>query len=76
MINWFSKQQRDQKRKEAQDKKLREERYSSFDKGDGLLFEKGDLSFSDLHKIAISQTSPQQISGRQELFENIINDFI
>ncbi len=53
-------------------KKLRTERYASFDNGDGAKFEKGDLSLEDLSKIANSKGEPQQISGKQELYEQII----
>ncbi len=56
-------------------KKLRAERYASFDNGDGASFEQGQLSLSDLAAIARSQGGIQQKSGRQELFENIINQF-
>jgi xylose isomerase len=56
--------------------KLRKERYSSFAKGDGLKFEKGELSLVDLRKIAIENGEPQQISGKQELYESLINMYI
>ncbi|HXA00471.1 MAG TPA: xylose isomerase [Cytophagaceae bacterium] len=57
-------------------KKLRKERYASFDNGDGAKFEKGQLSFEELRDIAIKNDEPQQISGKQERFENIINQYI
>ena len=55
--------------------KLREERYASFSKGKGKDFEKGKLSLKDLAKIANKVGEPKQRSGKQELFENIINRF-
>ncbi|MBI1227742.1 MAG: xylose isomerase [Bacteroidetes bacterium] len=55
--------------------KLRAERYASFDKGKGKDFEKGKLSLKDLAKIAEVVGEPKQRSGKQELFENIINRF-
>ncbi|MCF8245017.1 MAG: xylose isomerase [Saprospiraceae bacterium] len=55
--------------------KLREERYASFNKGKGRDFEKGKLSLKDLAKIANEVGEPKQRSGKQELFENIINRF-
>ncbi len=55
---------------------LRKKRYASFDIGKGLAFEKGNLSLEDLHLLAIKSEEPNQISGKQELFENIINQFI
>ncbi|MCM8568435.1 xylose isomerase [Gramella jeungdoensis] len=53
-------------------KNLREERYSSFDSGEGARFEKGELSLEDLSDIARKSGEPKQISGKQELFEQII----
>jgi len=55
---------------------LRKERYASFDDGEGALFENGKLSLSDLHKIAGNASDPVQKSGKQELFENILNQYI
>lgn len=55
---------------------LRKERYASFDSGDGSLFEKGKLTLKDLHKIAGNAAEPGQKSGKQELFENILNQYI
>ncbi|MBU6169270.1 MAG: xylose isomerase [Bacteroidetes bacterium] len=55
---------------------LRKERYASFDAGEGALFENGKLSLTDLHKIAGNAANPVQKSGKQELFENILNQYI
>jgi xylose isomerase len=55
---------------------LRAERYASFDEGDGALFENGKLKLSDLARIAKANGEPAQRSGRQELFENLINNLI
>ncbi|MDI1256161.1 MAG: xylose isomerase [Flavobacterium sp.] len=52
--------------------KLREERYSSFDAGKGAAFEKGQLTLKDLNAYARENGEPKAISGRQELFEQII----
>ncbi len=57
-------------------KKIRADRYASFDAGDGAAFEKGGLSLTDLHKIASSSSEPATRSGKQEWLENIINDYI
>ncbi|MAO66642.1 MAG: xylose isomerase [Balneola sp.] len=57
-------------------KKLRTERYSSFDSGDGKAFEEGKLSLEDLREIALKNGEPKMRSGKQELFENIINNNI
>ncbi|WP_298486898.1 xylose isomerase [uncultured Maribacter sp.] len=56
--------------------KLREERYSSFDSGKGKDFEAGKLSLQDLYKIAQENGELKLQSGKQELFENIINQYI
>lgn len=56
--------------------KMRKERYASFDSGNGLLFEQGKLTFEELRELAIKNGEPAQLSGRQELFENLINGFI
>tara|TARA_R110002049_G_scaffold44064_3_gene129185 strand:+ start:2779 stop:4104 length:1326 start_codon:yes stop_codon:yes gene_type:complete len=56
--------------------KLREERYSSFDSGKGKDFENGKLSLQDLYKIAQENGELQLKSGKQELFENIINQYV
>lgn len=57
-------------------RKLRTKRYSSFDGGDGAAFEAGKLTLSDLKNIALRDGEPAQISGKQELFEMIINQYI
>ncbi|WP_339662930.1 xylose isomerase [uncultured Polaribacter sp.] len=55
---------------------LREKRYSSFDAGKGKDFEAGKLELSDLYKIAQENGELTLQSGKQELFENIINQHI
>ena len=55
---------------------LREKRYSSFDSGQGKDFETGKLELSDLYKIAQENGELSLQSGKQELFENIINQYI
>ena len=56
--------------------KLRTQRYSSFDSGNGKAFEEGKLSLTDLYKIAQENGELNLQSGKQELFENIINQYI
>ena len=56
--------------------KLRNLRYASFEDGDGKRFEKGALSLEELSNIALNGKSPERISGNQELYENILNQFI
>lgn len=54
----------------------RKERYASFDSGDGQAFENGTLSLADLHGIASKAGEPQQRSGRQEAYENLLNQYL
>ena len=56
--------------------KLRKDRYSSFDSGKGADFESGKLKLEDLYKIASENGELNLQSGKQELFENIINQHI
>lgn len=55
---------------------LRTERYSSFDSGKGKDFEEGKLNFNDLYKIAQDNGELSLKSGKQEYFENLINQYI
>ncbi|MEM0992307.1 MAG: xylose isomerase [Bacteroidota bacterium] len=55
---------------------LRAKRYSSFDVEAGKAFEAGQLDLAGLAAIAEKQGEPQQRSGQQELFENILNYYI
>ncbi len=55
---------------------LRKERYASFDNGDGKAFEQGKLILEDLSKLAHKNGTPKRISGKQELYENIVNQYI
>jgi xylose isomerase len=56
--------------------KLRKQRYASFDSGKGKDFEQGKLTLKDLSSLAESNGEPQQISGKQEYIENLINKFV
>ncbi len=57
-------------------KKIRRERYASFDTDKGRAFEEGKLSLEDLRAYAIEKGEPQTLSGRQEYLENLINRYI
>ena len=57
-------------------RKMRRERYASYDAGKGKDFEAGKLTLENLREIAIRNGEPEQISGKQELYEAIINQFI
>lgn len=57
-------------------KKFRSDRYSSFDVDKGKEFVDGKLSLEDLRAYAIETGEPEQLSGRQEYLENIVNRHI
>ena len=54
---------------------LLEERYASFTTGKGLDFVRDALSLNDLYNHAKVTGALEQISGKQELFENILNQY-
>ncbi|HTN38322.1 MAG TPA: xylose isomerase [Arachidicoccus sp.] len=56
--------------------KLRQDRYSSFDSGAGKDYEAGKLTLEDLRNYAAEHGEPAMISGRQEYYENLINQHI
>lgn len=49
------------------------ERYASFDGGKGKEFEEGKLSLEDIVAYAKQNGEPEQISGKQELYETIVS---
>jgi len=55
---------------------MRKERYASFDNGKGKDFESGKLTLEDLREHALSNGEPKALSGKQELYENLLNQFI
>lgn len=57
-------------------KKIRSDRYNSFDNGKGKDFEQGILSLEDLRELAVKKGEPKIISGKQEYLENLINNWI
>ena len=61
---------------ESEYKKWRTERYASFDSGKGAEFEAGKLSLTDLRDYALANGEPKLISGKQELYEQLINLYI
>ena len=52
------------------------ERYASYDSGTGKLFEEGKMTLEDVVAYAKKQGEPAQISGRQELYESLINLYL
>ncbi|MCK4988866.1 MAG: xylose isomerase, partial [Bacteroidales bacterium] len=57
-------------------KKMKADRYASFDTDFGAKFENGELSLEQLSELAKINGEPNQISGKQELYEAIINQYI
>jgi xylose isomerase len=57
-------------------RKMRTARYASFESGEGYDFETGKMTLEDLRTIALRNDEPQQISGKQELYEMIINHYL
>ncbi|MBI1782655.1 MAG: xylose isomerase [Sphingobacteriales bacterium] len=57
-------------------KKIRADRYASYNNGKGKEYEDGKLSLEDLRAYAVANGEPAITSGRQEYLENIINRFI
>ncbi len=51
-------------------------RYASFNSGNGKKFERGSLSLDALRKLAHKNGEPEQLSGRQEYFENLIGKYM
>ncbi len=62
--------------KDSDYKAMRASRYASFDSGKGAEFEKGKLTLEDLRSIAMASGEPKMISGKQELYEQLINLYI
>ncbi len=57
-------------------KKIRQDRYASYNSGSGKAFEEGKLSLEELREYAIAHGEPTQLSGKQEYLENLINRYI
>ena len=57
-------------------RKMKADRYASFDSGDGAKFENGKMKLEELAALVHSHGEPEQISGKQELYEALINQFI
>lgn len=57
-------------------KKMVADRYASYDAGKGKEFEEGKLSLEDVVAYAKIKGEPKQTSGKQELYEAIVNMYI
>jgi xylose isomerase len=54
-------------------KKMVADRYASFDKGEGKKFEEGKMTLEEIVEYAKRNGEPAQTSGKQELYEAIVN---
>lgn len=54
----------------------RKHRYRSFDQGAGAAFEQGKLDLPALRQIAAREGEPALESGKQERFENLLNQYL
>lgn len=54
-------------------RKMLADRYSSFDSGKGKEFEDGRMTLDELVAYAKANPEPAQVSGKQELYEAIVN---
>lgn len=61
---------------ESEYPKFKTARYASYDSGNGAAFERGELGLEALRDLAVKGGEPKQISGKQELIENLINQYI
>ena len=57
-------------------KKMLAERYASFDGGEGKKFEEGKLTLEEVVAYAKTQPEPAVTSGKQELYEAIVNMYV
>jgi len=57
-------------------RKLRKDRYASYDTGKGKAFEEGKMTLEDLRNYAVENGEPKTISGKQEYIENLVNRYI
>ena len=55
---------------------MKRERYASFDRGEGAAFEAGALDLEELARLAVEYGEPERISGKQELYEALVNRFL
>ena len=54
----------------------RKQRYASFDGGDGKAFADGNLGLAELVSLAAKNGEPTQASGKQERYENLLNQYL
>ena len=57
-------------------RKMRADRYASFDSGKGADFAAGKMTLEDLAATGVELGEPTQLSGKQELYEALINQYV
>ena len=73
---YYSDEDKDKILEKSDYVKLKSDRYASFDTKNGASFEKGQLNLEQLTTIAKEIGEPEKISGKQELFESLVNQFL
>lgn len=66
----------DQILEKSEFRKIRKDRYASYDSGAGKDFESGKLKLEDLREYALANGEPERRSGKQEYLENLVNRYI
>jgi xylose isomerase len=51
-------------------------RYASWDAGIGRKIEQGKATLKDMEQFILDHGEPRQISGRQEMLENVVNQYL
>ncbi len=57
-------------------RKMRIERYATFGNGKGATLSAGNLTLEELASIGVEGGEPIPVSGKQELYESLINQYI
>jgi xylose isomerase len=52
------------------------QRYATFDTGIGAKIEKGEVGFEELEAHVLANGEPLLGSGRQEMLENLVNEYL
>jgi xylose isomerase len=55
---------------------FKKQRYGSFDSGIGAQIESGEVGFEECEAHILASGEPSTQSGRQEMLENLINEFV
>ena len=61
---------------ESSYRKMRQDRYASFDSANGKAYENGTLTLKDLRALAVKAGAPKQVSGKQEVYEQLVSMYV